>query len=188
MSVREYRRPEEMGDFQRTARVITELTYQERLLRVGLPATAEFLRKLVREAEEDNVRSYVLFHADRPIAFAYCSSRGRNLTYQVIGYDPDYRNFSPGRVLLYLMLEALFREGRYDKFDFGAGEAFYKSFFATDSVQCMDVYYFRPTARNWFTLQARTALVALSRALVRISESLHIKDTLKKWLREKSAG
>lgn len=188
MRIQEYRQPTEMAQFHALGRAISALTYQERLLRVGLPDTPEFLEKLIREAAADNVRCFVLFHGERPMAYAYCSGVGRNLTYQVIGYDPEYRNLSPGRVLLYLMLEGFFAENRHDLFDFGAGEAFYKSLFATDSVRCADVYYFRRTIGNWIAVLAHIGLGKLSRSLVQLTEAAGVKKTLKSWFRRRASS
>jgi hypothetical protein len=182
--IREYRRPEEMRDFHRHARSISQVTFQERLLGVGLPDTPEFIEQLIRDAEDDLVRSYILFDKERPVAFVYCAGRNRHLTYRTIGYDPEYRDYSPGRTLLYVILERLFAERRFDLLDFGPGEAFYKSFFATDSWMCVDVYVFRYTPSNMAFILSHVGLSATSRSLVRITTALGIKEKLKKWARQ----
>jgi CelD/BcsL family acetyltransferase involved in cellulose biosynthesis len=176
-----------MEEFQASARTISALTYQERMLSAGLPDTPEFRAAMVKAAAQDLVRNFVLFHRERPVAFAYCSGKGRELTYRIIGYDPEYRDQSPGRVLLYLLLERLFAERRFDAIDFGPGEALYKSMFATGHVACSDVYYFRPTLRNAAFVSLQTGMAATSRGMVLLTSQLGIKDKLKKWFRLRAA-
>jgi CelD/BcsL family acetyltransferase involved in cellulose biosynthesis len=181
--VREYRNPEDMDEFHRTARIISAVTFQERLLGVGLPDTPEFVEQLIRDARNDLVRGYVLFDKERPVAFAYCGGRGTHLIYRTIGYDPAYREHSPGRTLLYVILERLFAERRFDLLDFGPGEAFYKSFFSTHSLTCADVYCFRYSIPNVLFVVAHFGLSIVSRTLVGITKKFGVKEKLKKWAR-----
>lgn len=181
--IREYRDPASMAEFQATARLVSSRTYQERLLGAGFPDTPEFLAAMIDLAKQDSVRAYVLFHQERPIAFAYCSGQDRYLTYRIIGYDPEYRDYSPGRTLLYLILEKLFAEGRFDAFDFGPGEAVYKASFATDFIQCSDVYYFRPSMRNACFAVIQSAMASISRQLAAVTAKLGVKENLKRWMR-----
>jgi CelD/BcsL family acetyltransferase involved in cellulose biosynthesis len=180
---REYRRPEEMEEFCCAARSISAKTYQERLLGVGLPDSPEFVKEMIRRAEHDLVRGYILYDKDHPVAFAYCSGRGKQLTYNTIGYDPAYTDHSPGRVLLYCLLDRLFAEKRFDLFDFGMGDGFYKSFFSTHSFNCVTIFCFRLSARNLTFVISHAGLVALSRTVVRLTQALGIKDKIKKWAR-----
>jgi CelD/BcsL family acetyltransferase involved in cellulose biosynthesis len=47
----------------------------------------------------------------------------------LLGHDPAFGQFSPGTVLLFLILERLFAERRFRVFDFGGMAAEYKVFF-----------------------------------------------------------
>ena len=180
---REYRKPEEMQEFHCTARSISVKTYQERLLGVGLPDSPEFVDDLIRRAKDDLIRGYVLFDKGHPVAFGYCSGRGTRLTYHVTGYDPAYSEHSPGRVLLYCMLERLYDEKRFTLFDFDRGEALYKSIFSTHSFRCATIFCFRSSAKNLAYVIIHSGLTALSRTIVLLSQALNIKDRIKKWAR-----
>ena len=181
--VREYRAPDEMTEFHRLARAVSALTFQERLLGVGLPDNPAFIDSLRTQAAQDLVRAYVLFDKEHPVAFAFCSGERDRLTYQIIGYDPAYRDRSPGRTLLYVILDKLFAEQRFAVLDFGSGEAFYKSFFATHSVPCKDLDCFRPAPRNVAFVAAQWGLSSVSRTAVRVTTFLGVKERLKKWTR-----
>lgn len=140
--------PEEMAGFHQTAATISRQTYQSQLLHSGLPDSASFRASMEEKARQGEARGYVLKDQGEAIAFAWCTSKGTRLTYDVIGYLPQHAQSSPGTVLLYLILEDLFRLGRFEIFDFGIGEAAYKSAFATDQLNFSDAYLFRNSLRH----------------------------------------
>jgi CelD/BcsL family acetyltransferase involved in cellulose biosynthesis len=183
---REFRRPEEMAEFHRLARRVSERTYQERLLRSGLPDGAEFLGDLQRRAALDQVRGYLLSHGDRPVAYLHCPARGEDLLYAHVGHDPEYNPWSPGTVLIYHALERLFAEGRFRLLDFTEGEGEHKAFFATRGVLCADVYYFRRRPRHLAVLGLHSGLQVSSRAAAGLLDAIGLKRRVKKLLRARS--
>jgi hypothetical protein len=185
-SFRVFRTPDDMGTFHSLARQISQLTYQERLLGVGLPDTEQFRQKLIGMAATDSVRNYVLYHGEKPVAFLYCSVHGRDVTAEVTGYDPAYDRFSPGTLLLYRMLEHLFSEERFRSVDFGSGEALFKSAFSTGSARCADIYFFRLRPWGLFIVLSHAGLKAISRFIVRLLRELKVNDRVKKLLRRRS--
>lgn len=152
--MRQYRTCAELDEFLGFARSISALTYQERLLDAGLPATAEFASRLKVLAGQDAVRAYVLLYTGKPIAYLCATEEDGVLLYRYVGYDPRYAELSPGTVLQYLAFEALFAEGRFRTFDFTEGEGPQKKLFGTSQVLCADIVYFAPTWSNrfWFGL------------------------------------
>lgn len=137
--------PKDMARFQSAACLISRETYQGKLLDAGFPGSSGYLDSMVSLAKKGCVRAYLLKELGEPIAFAWCTSQGRQLTYQIIGYLPDRSAVSPGTVLLTLILEDVFLCGQYDRFDFGVGDAPYKASFATNTIEFADVYLFRST-------------------------------------------
>jgi len=183
---REYRTGEELREFHRLARQVSERTYQENLLRSGLPEGEAFLRELDELASQDQARGYLLFHGGKPIAYLCCPAEADVLLYEYVGYDPEFQSASPGTVLQYLVLERLFAEGRFRILDFTEGEGPHKEFFATGSQLCADLYYFRRTPWNLALVYAHSGLHGLSRRAVSLLSRLGVKDRLKKWLRARS--
>jgi hypothetical protein len=184
----EYRRPEEIKEFCWMAREVSRLTYQEKLLHVGLPDTAAFRENMSRLAVEGRVRGYLLIHNDKPIAYAVCSVHGSRVTSEEVGYDPSFKNWSPGTVLWLKVIETFFAEKTMDQFDFGGGEAEYKAFFSTGSATCADVYFFRRDLRNSMVVITHYALETLSFSLVRLLERWHVKELAKKTIRRWATG
>ncbi|HKX27552.1 MAG TPA: GNAT family N-acetyltransferase [Blastocatellia bacterium] len=182
---REYRYPEDAETYYRLAREVSQKTYQERLLKVGLPDDDEFLREIKDLASRDQFRGYLLFHQEKPIAYLYCPIQDNILLYRNLGYDPEFRQWSPGTVLQYVVLERLFSEGKYRMFDFTEGEGQHKEFFSTGSIQCADIYYLRPTLRNLLLLRVHSGLKTFSSSTVKFLDRFGLKAKIKKLIRSK---
>jgi CelD/BcsL family acetyltransferase involved in cellulose biosynthesis len=180
---REFRRPEDMAEYQRLAREVSKKTYQERLLKNGIPDTAEYVQELERLARLGVIRAYILFFGGAPIVFHLCSIKDVNLVGQQIGYDPAFRKYSPGTVEQFLLLEKLFNEKEFQRFDFGGGESSYKEFFATGKAPCADIYYYRRTLRNRVIVTLHSMLARFCSATTEVLARVKIKERLKKFLR-----
>lgn len=182
---REFRYREQMEEFYRLAREVSEKTYQEKLLNVGLPTGDDFRQELLDLSSRDLARGYLLFHGEKAIAYLYCPVQEGIMLYHNLGYDPDYKQWSPGTVLQYLVLERVFAEGTFRMFDFTEGQGPHKEFFSTGSTQCADIYYLRPTFRNLLLLKLHYGLSALSGATVKGLDRLGLKARIKKLIRAK---
>jgi len=178
-----YTAPGEMRAFHAEALEISRHTYQSQLLQSGLPATDEFVSGMVAAAEKHQARGYLLRDDGRAIAFAWCRGRGSRLTYDVIGYLPEYAKSSPGTVLLFLILRDLFGLNTYRVFDFGPGEAQYKSMFATHQREFSDAYLFRRSSRRALLVHTHCALFRLSDRLGAILEHMGLKRRIKLLIR-----
>ena len=144
--------PQSMIEFHREAVSISKRTYQSFMLNAGLPDGAEYLRQMQDRAARGEARGYLLREQGTPVAFAWCTAKGDEITYQIIGYLSEYADKSPGTVLLYQIIQDLFALGQYRLFDFGTGSAFYKESFATDKIDFADSYLFRPGIKNSWKL------------------------------------
>jgi CelD/BcsL family acetyltransferase involved in cellulose biosynthesis len=181
--MRAYKTSQEMKEFFALARPLSALTYQERLLDSGLPAGDEFLAKLFALADADEVRAYLLFSGETPVAYLCCPASNGVLSYDYVGFDPKFSDASPGTVLQYLAFESLFAEGRFRTFDFTEGEGGHKELFATHATQCADVWYFRDTFANRFGVGMHRGLDRLSARAGHALESIGIKKLVKRLIR-----
>jgi len=144
---REYRTLADVEEFHRLAAGLSGRTYQTRLFDEGLSFTNETRRHLDELAADDRLRGYVLFYCNEPIAFALCEATGDVLLYKMVGHSPEHRDFSPGTVLLFHIIERFFGAHQFRYLDFGEGEGFYKQFFSNLELPCARVYYFKRTFR-----------------------------------------
>lgn len=181
----EFRRPEEMAEYHRLARQVSRETYQERHLDAGLADGEDFRRKLITLAEVDAVRGYILYQGEKPVAYVYCSAQQDILVYHKAGYDPEFHRHSPGTVLLYLMLESLFEQRRFQSLDFGRGEYPYKESLSTGATECADIYYFRRTSSNLLLAGTHSALDTFSSSTSNMLNRLGLKTKIKRFIRFK---
>jgi len=188
IDLRCYRSVTEARAFYALASTVSRKTYQRRLLDVGLPETAAFEAQLLARAGQDRMRGYLLFHRDTPVAYGYCIVTGDCLRFQYIGYDPAYRHWSAGNVLIAEALRSAIGENLFAIIDFGSGEAQYKRSFATGSRRCATVFLFRPTARRLLTLAAHRTCIALSDICAGIADRLGLKERLKRRFRTPAAA
>jgi len=180
---RTFRDPSEIDEFYELARQVSERTYQERLLKSGLPDTEAFRRELRELAEKDALRGYILWDRERPVAFMCCPIRDGVVFYSHVGHDPDLRDRAPGVVLFVLALEQLFAEGRFRAFDFTEGEGPFKELFANQFTECADIYFFRRTLAHTSIVLGHATLESLSHSAGRTLERIGLKGRVRDILR-----
>jgi CelD/BcsL family acetyltransferase involved in cellulose biosynthesis len=103
-----------------------------------------------------------------PVSYALCRIDSDIITYSSTGYDPQFVRLSPGKVLLYTIIEKLFLEGNFRYFDFGGQEWDYKALHATGSIAYLRVMWFPKTAKNLSFVLAHYMLLLAWRAAARI--------------------
>jgi len=181
---KEYRRPEDLNEFFRHARNVSRLTYQERLLDVGLPDSQEFLCEADRLAREDRLRAFLLFDGERPVSYLYCPEKEDGiLQYAYLGYDPEYQRWSVGTILQWFALEALFAERRFRLFDFTEGDSSHKLLFSSEHRLCANVYFLKRSVGNLTLIHVHNSINRLSRFLGDLLERYGLKSRIRKMLR-----
>lgn len=178
-----FRTVEEMAEFHRLARVVSSLTYQERLLEAGLPEAPEFIDEMNQLASQGMARGYILWHDRRPVAYLYCPVKGNAFLYAYLGYDPEYMKLSVGTVLQWLAFEDLFECPPVRYFDFDEGQSDHKRLFATHEQKCVNVMFVRDRWAHacWIRLHMRAQ--DGSAALGRLATSWGLKARLRRVLR-----
>jgi hypothetical protein len=178
-----YRSPEEISAFFPLARKVSARSYQERLLRIGLPDDKAFIASALALARRDEVRAYLLFLKGQPISYLYCPIRQGAVIYDHLGYDPSYARLSPGTVLQILVLESLFAEGRFSTFDFTEGEGQHKEIFSTGNCLCGDVYVIYRRLAPVSVVMLHHVVDRTSAAAGLILDQLKVKSRLRRLLR-----
>lgn len=178
-----YRTPDEMMVFHGEARKVAAETYQEKLFEGALPGDDEFIEQMRREAAADSVRAYLLFHDGKAVSYLYLRSHDGTLTYDFLGYLPDYGKWSVGTVLQWVALETLFAEKKFRLFDFTEGDGSHKRLFATNDVQIANVIYVRRNLSNYVLITGHRLCNAFSVCAGTLLENWGIKKTIKNFLR-----
>jgi CelD/BcsL family acetyltransferase involved in cellulose biosynthesis len=178
--------PEEVEDFFRRARKVSELTYQERLLGSGLPQRAEFIEQMRLAAREGRVRGFLLPGPNgRDAAYMYCLAVGDDLVCKYIGYDPELSSLSPGSTLLLMAVESLCAQGDFRYFDFEEGGAQYKKQFATGETPCGNLLILHNTLTSRVKLRAHFLQGRLVQMLGSVADRLGLRAALRKLVRQR---
>jgi CelD/BcsL family acetyltransferase involved in cellulose biosynthesis len=178
-----YKNADEMLEFFRFARAVSAMTYQEKLLDAGLPGSEKFFLEMEQLAGQGRVRAFILFHENRPVSYLYCPVTDGIVIYAFLGYDPSYMNFSVGTVLQWFALENLFAENSFRFFDFTEGQSDHKRLFATNNIQCVNVFFLRSSLRNMVLLHGQRATDYFSRLIGDKLDQLGLKSKVKKMMR-----
>jgi Acetyltransferase (GNAT) domain len=180
---RTYRSASELLEFIDIAKHISVKTYQHKHLAAGLPESQEFRHHAVALGDMGSAIGAILFNGNDPVSYVFCPAEYGILLYEYVGYDPRVRNLSPGMVLQYHLLEGLFRNQEFRFFDFTEGEGQHKALFATHSIRCADVYYFRRSTANLIGISSHAVLSEASLLIGKIAEQLGVKAVIRRFLR-----
>ncbi len=165
---REYHTGPEMLEFQRIAVDISAKTYKQE---IGwtFQSSREFGEELVEASTRRAVRGYVLYCNGVPAAYAFCRVQKSIIYYTHISYDPQFSEYSPGTVLLYLLIERLYAEGGFTYLDFLGGAYWqYKQVFSTVQMPSSTLFYFLPSFPNRALIAAHRLVRGLEALAVRI--------------------
>lgn len=186
-------RIERMGNTRDLDRLIAEIehvaakTYQ-RGLGAGFNASAAERARLKLKAEKGWLCAWVLYVKSVP-----CSFWGGTLYHGVfhsdwMGYDPEFRMFSPGMYLILRVIESLCCESREVKrIDFGLGDAEYKRLLSDCEWQDGSPVRFAPNLRGALLNTYWTPLVTvdrIGRALLSNSFQQRLKHAWRNFLAE----
>ena len=185
LDCREYRLPKQMADFYQLADCLSKRTYQERVLREGFINRAGSYEDLQELAKFDAVRGYVLFNAGQAIAYVFCRCYSDTLLYDVIGYDTRFHKYSPGSVLLYVIIQKIFAEGTFKYLDFGEDGSWYKEFWSTGVVRCARGYYFPMVIPIISAVLMHVASNAVSDLLGTVLATFGLRHTVRRILRQR---
>lgn len=183
-----YASADEMDGMLKDVEAVATRTYQ-RGLGAGFRDTADEVARLRCKAEKGWLRVYVLYLADQPCAFWIGTLYRGTLHSDYMGYDPEYREYSPGKYLLVRVLEEFCAQGaekQVQVVDFGIGDAEYKRILAdeewTDASPCLFAPNLKGVALNALSLPTRY-LERAGRALL----SQHWEARLKRMWRRRFA-
>ena len=139
---------DQVGDFLQAAAVVSEKTWQRRVLGPRVVNTEQRTKLLKDLASRKLLRAYLLQCGGRPCAFAIGYQFEQVFHYEEIGFDESLARFSPGTVLLYLLIEDLCNHSSLSVLNFGIGDAMYKRRFGNRTGEDAAVILFRKSIRN----------------------------------------
>jgi hypothetical protein len=145
-----YRRESELESMFHDAEEIAKKTYH-RGLGVGFMDKPDVRARLELAARKGWLRAYLLYIGERPVAFWIGMLYHGSFVSEYMGFDPEFRRFSPGMVLLMRGIEGFCSGADGDvvkELDFGLGHAEYKGALCSKNWMEAPVYIFSPTFRG----------------------------------------
>jgi hypothetical protein len=131
---------QEAEAFYRGAVDVSRRSWQQQAFGTRIKDDPESLEAFKDLSRRGLLRCYLLSVADKPCAFVIGYQHYGVYCYSEIGYDQQLSAYSPGKVLLFLIVEDLHNENRPDVLDFGVGDAAYKRRFGNcmkSDVACL---------------------------------------------------
>ena len=180
-----FRQPTEIASMVETVESIARKTYQ-RGIGVGFIDTPEMRARLELAARRGLLRAYVLHFASEASAFCV-GGLYRGVFYgEYVGYDPQFNDYSPGTLLLMLMLEEFCQDESVREYDFGYGSEWYKQRFGDRQWQEALVTIYAPTLRALRLKALRTILSSADRGARAILERAHLIGKARRAWRQKA--
>jgi|JI10StandDraft_1071094.scaffolds.fasta_scaffold137766_2 hypothetical protein len=181
-----YRTPEEVADFYKLALPLSERTYQSKLWQGGLPSTSEFESQMLEASARDEVRAYLLFLHDEPVAYLYCQAEDDFLSYPYVGHDPAAAYISPGGVLMSLIIEHLQENDRFHYLVFGHGEGQLKSVFSTESIHVANIFLLKSSWSNYCKIVLHDYFTRTVDVLLSFLKRMNLYDKLRRLIRQRA--
>lgn len=171
-------------EFFELAEPISRQSYQQRLFGTGLPETAEFRREVAAQADRGDIVGFILFLHDQPAAYTLCPRTTPGVVlYDHTGYAPACEQWSPGTVLQYAIIEALFADPSTRTYDLCTGGGRHKELFASANQLCANIYFLRVLSWPMPAVLAHQALLQTSALAKSALERLRLRDRVKKLMR-----
>lgn len=185
--VRCYKKEPELDEMFHDVEEVARKTYQ-RGLGVGFVDNSHVRRRLGLAAQKGWLRANLLYIADRPAAFWIGMVYNGSFVSEYLGYDPEFRRFSPGMVLIMRVIEGFYNRVNGDtviELDFGLGPAEYKAALCSENWLEAPVYIFSPTLKGLGLKAIRTSTRVVDVCARNILASTSVFPQLKRAWRQR---
>ena len=183
-----FRNVSELDRMVKDVEQVAKTTYQ-RALRVGFSDDQEMRALFYLKAGNGWLRAFVLYANDRPCAFWIGTIYQGTLHSDQMGYDPEYRAYSPGMYLVMRSIEG-FRTSETEKeikaVDFGMGDAEYKATLGNEEWEDASIYLFASHARGLMLNAIRTPILLIDKVARMILRRAQLLQQVKRAWRQRA--
>ena len=183
-----YKSPEDVSQLCKDADAVMKNTYQ-RGLGAGFVANEENIRRMRLSADRHWLVAYFLYVGSTPCAFWIGALYGETLFLEFTGYDPAFKKYQPGTILLKHMITDM--ESNYchiKRIDYGFGDALYKQRFANEGWYESTVQISAPTLKGIAMNASRNINAKLNKSAAGFLERLGLIQRFKTIWRKRLAS
>lgn len=184
-----YSRESELDLLFQDVEEIAKKTYQ-RGLGAGFADKPDVRMRLELAARKNWLRANVLYIGERPVAFWIGMLYNGSFASEYLGYDPEFRQSSPGMVLIMRVIEGFCNHANGDivnELDFGLGHAEYKAVLCSKTWLEARVYIFSPTLKGFALKSIRATAGMIDMTARRLLASAKMVPRLKRVWRDRLA-
>lgn len=184
-----YQHESELDLLFRDAEEIAKKTYQ-RGLGAGFADSPAVRMRLGLAARKGWLRANLLYLGGRSTAFWIGMLYGGTFVSEYMGYDPEFRQFSPGMFLIMRVIEGFCNHANGDtvkELDFGLGHAEYKTMLCSKTWLEARVYIFSPTLKGLALKSIRTTTGVIDGSARKLLVSAKLFPRLKRAWRDRLA-
>ena len=127
---------------------ISKRSWQQEVLGDRIKNNETYRKRFIDLAEAGLLRSYLLKCNRQPCAFVIGYQYNDVFHYIEIAYDPIFTKYSPGTVLLCLLIDDLIKYRPAKRVSFGIGDHKYKAMFSTGKYYDVSVLIIKKTFKN----------------------------------------
>ena len=179
LNIVDYRDKDDLADAMSAASYVSKHTYQAGL-GVGFVNDSQTREILAVAAEHGWLRMSILHIEDEPCAFQLGLRYGKTYFLEKLGFLPRWKQWNVGTVLFVKVLEDLCRDPLAERFDFGFGDAQYKSTYGSECWDEASVYIFAPRPYPVFINALRRSMHGLSRGLMCALDRFGLVNSVKR--------
>lgn len=139
---------EDVEAFLEGATKVNRGSWQHRILGSRIDVESSTRKSFEDLATRGILRAYLLNLNNTPCAFVIGYQHYGVYCYAEIGFDESFAEYSPGKVLLFLIIEDLHKDAPPKLLDFGMGDAAYKRRFANREESDMSCLIIRKSITN----------------------------------------
>lgn len=174
----------DIDDFLRDGRVISEKTYQWRILDSGLKYEDALRHKLDLAETQGNFRSYILYIKGKPVSFILGYIMNGFYVFDSIGYDPEYSKQHVGVLIHILYIKDLCENCPGLKAsDLLSGENLFKKRVSNVFTLEQDFNIFPRTFKGTSIAYPHIMICKFSDGIRDLLDKWGIKDRIKKMMR-----
>jgi hypothetical protein len=186
VTMRAFTKPADVSEFCREAESVAKLTYQHQL-GSAFSNNEEYQSRCKLLAEQGALRGYIMYVKQQPVAYWFATAYRQTLHLNYTGYDPEFRKYEVGTVLLMKLIEDHCGTSIHDV-DFGLGSALYKERFGDETFNEATVRVYRSSANALFANVVIGGSAKFSAGLKALLVKLGLLQKIKTFWRARMSG